>query len=204
MTWVLDVIAICFVLFFSIFGLIKGSYYMVIDTLLVVVCIGGAAVGAYFTVQYGLGALGIIDGFSEIWVNILGYSKLEGMQETLNVVAFYISFGLLTLAVFVIYSVILHALRKLLLKAVEGVRHKVGFFRGLGNLLGFIVNFAISAGIVLVIMAFFHSFKDCNIIYSYTNEALQASEVLSLFYEINPLNELLAPMFSGLPAILPA
>ena len=113
------------------------------------------------------------------------------MQETLNVVAFYISFGLLTLALFAIYSVILHALRKLLLKGVEGLRNKVGVIKFIGNLLGFVVNFAISAGIVLVIMAFFHSFSNCEIIYSYTNEAFQASEVLSLIYDINPLNPLL-------------
>lgn len=191
MTWVLDIIAIVFVLFFSIYGLIKGSYYMIFDTVLVLVCIAGAGVGAYFTVQLGLVPIGIVDGFAEVWAKILGYSKIEGLQETFNIIAFYISFGLLTLVLFTIYSVILHALRKLLLKGVQGLRNKVGFVKFVGNLLGLVVNFAISAGIVLFVMAFFHSFSNCEIIYSYTNEAFQASEVLSLLYDINPLNPLL-------------
>ena len=54
MTWIIDIIAIFFVLFFSIYGLIKGSYYMIVDTILVVACIGGAGVLAYLTFQHGL------------------------------------------------------------------------------------------------------------------------------------------------------
>ncbi|MBO5712978.1 MAG: hypothetical protein J6R88_02090 [Clostridia bacterium] len=202
MTWVLDIIAIFFVFFFSLYGLIKGSYYMIIDTLLVVVCIAGAGVGAFLTVQYGLTALGIVDGFAEIWVQILGFSKIAGVQETLNMVAYYIAFGLLTVVLFVIYGVILHSLRKLLLKGVQGLRNKVPFIKFLGNFLGFVVNFAISAGIVLVVMAFFHSFQNCEIIYSYTNEALQACDVLGLIYDINPLNPLLEGVGPAIEAAL--
>ena len=201
MTWVLDIIAIFFVVFFSIYGLIKGSYYMVIDTLLVLVCIAGAAVGAFFTVQYGLTALGIVDGFSEVWVSILGASKVSGLQEILNQVAFFISYGLLTLVLFIIYNAILHALRGLLLKLFEGLRNNVGFIKFIGNLLGFIVNFAISAGIVLSVMAISHSFDNCAYLTNSLGKAFQASEVLSLLYDINPLNsifEQIGPMVEEL------
>lgn len=195
MTWILDIIAIFFVVSFSIYGLIKGSYYMIIDTVLVLACIAGALVGAYFTVTYLYPQIGIMDGLNEFWLKVLGNSKIPNMQETVETVAFGINYGLLFLATYVIYHVILNALRGLLLGGVQSLRSKVGIFKGFGNLLGFLFNFAVSAGIVLCLMAIIHSFKDTDIL-RYTNEALQASEVLSLIYDINPLN----PLFEGIGA----
>ena len=201
MTWIFDIIAIFFILSFSIYGLVKGSYYMVIDTLLVVVCLALAGVGAYFT-ELGLAKLGLTAGFGEIWVNILGASKIPNVQPILNEVALGISKGLLILVPFIIYLVILHALRKLLLKGVETIRANVPFLKGLGNFLGFIINFALSTGIVLIVMAFFHAFKESDYLFRYVNEALQASEILSLIYDVNPLNSLIAPLGSYVEGLL--
>jgi hypothetical protein len=190
MTWILDVIAVFFVLFFSIYGLVKGSYYLLIDTLLVLVCIAGAGVGAYFTIDLGLIPLGIVDGVGEFWLNVLGASKISGMQDILVQVSFWLSYGLLFLVLFIIYDVILHALREWLLSGMQNLRRASGLVKGVGNFLGFIINLAISAGIVLCLMAFFHSFKESDVLFRSVNEALQSSEILGLVYDVNPLNAL--------------
>lgn len=202
MTWILDVVAIFFVLGFSLYGLFKGTYYMIIDTLLVVVCVAAAGFGAYLTVTYPLAELGLLDGFAEVWTSILGNSKVSGGQEVIETVAYYISYGLLILVAFIIYDVLLHFVRKLLLKCFNGLRSKVGFIKGLDNFLAFIVNAAVSVGIVLVFTSFCYAFKDNDYILRQTNEALQASEVLSLIYEINPLNSILCPVFENVETFL--
>lgn len=202
MTWILDIIAIFFVVGFSLYGLIKGSYYMIIDTLLVLVCIAGAGVGAYFTATYPLTEWGVLDGLKEVWLQILGNSKVPGGQEIIEATAYYIGYALMILVLFIIYGVILHALRKLLLKGSENLRNKVGFIKGLDNFLAFLVNAVVSVAIVLALTALCYTFKDSEYILRQTNEALQASEVLSLIYEINPLNELFAPLFETVESFI--
>lgn len=198
MTWILDIIAIVFVLGFSLYGLIKGTYYMVIDTLLVIVCIAGAAVGAYFTIEYVLAEIGIMDGLQEIWLKILGNSKVPGGQESVESTAYSIGYALMFLVLFIIYDIVLHLIRKWLLKGSEKLRKKSGFVKGLDNFIAFLLNAVISCGIVLSLLAVCYAFKDSEYILCYTNEQIQASEVLSLVYEINPLNAL----FEGSPLIV--
>ncbi len=203
MYFIVDIIAIAFVLVLSLLGLKLGFFKSTVDVVLVLVFFAGAAVGAYFTVDLLFeGQFGLVTELQSVIVPMLGNSKISGGQEIVEIVAYYLGLALLVFITFIIYLVILNIVRKLIIKLSELV-NKIVLFAFVDKLLGFAVNLAASAGIVIAFMAVVHSLAPLGIL-TYLNEVFLASEVLSLFYEINPLNNLLAPMFAGLPSILPA
>ena len=61
-------------------------------------------------------------------------------------------------------------------------------FGAIDKTLGALINFVLSAGLVLATMAFFRVFEDGGVMFTYANEVIRASEVLSFFHDINPLN----------------
>jgi uncharacterized membrane protein required for colicin V production len=203
MYFIIDVIAIAFILVLSLLGLKLGFFKSTIDVVLVLVFFAAAAGGAYLTVAFLFEPeFGWVTELQSIITPMLGNSKISGGQEIIETVAYWIGLAALTLITFIFYLIICNLIRKFIIKISECV-NKLVLFAFIDKLLGFAVNLAASAGIVIALMAVVHSLAPLGIL-TYFNEVFLASEVLSLFYEINPLNELLAPMFSGLPAILPA
>lgn len=202
MYFIVDIIAIAFVLVLALLGLKLGFFKSTVDVVLVLAFFAGAAVGAYFTVaklfeaQYGW-----VTELQSVIAPMLGDSKISGGQAIVDIVAYYIGLGILTLITFILYLVILNIVRKLIIKLSELV-NKIVLFAFIDKLLGFAVNLAAAAGIVIGFMAVVHSLAPLGLL-TYLNEVFLASEVLSLFYEINPLNQFLAPMFEGLPSMLP-
>ena len=61
-------------------------------------------------------------------------------------------------------------------------------FGAIDKTLGALINFVLSAGSVLALMAFFRVFEDGGVMFTYANEVIRASEFLSFFHDINPLN----------------
>ena len=119
------------------------------------------------------------------FMNLLGDSKVSGLQETIEQVAFYLGFGVLIIIFYIPYSILLNLLRKLIVKFFEKV-NSIGLFGFFDKLLGFVINFVFSAGTILFILAFIHG--TASIGTNYAHELILSSEVLSLIYEVNPLN----------------
>lgn len=191
-----DVIAVLFVLGLSLYGLKIGFFKSLIDVVLVIGVLGGAGILSYFTI-FALDPLWL-EEIQNFYLNILGNSKVSGMQETIEQVAFYLGFGTLMLVFFIGYNIVLNIVRKIIVKFFEKV-NSLGFFGFFDKLLGFVINLAFSAGVVLLIMAFIYnlSFMAPN---NYAQELILSTEILSTFYETNPLNFI----FEGLTQLLPA
>ena len=184
-----DIIAVLFVLGLTIYGLKSGFCNSTVNLLLVIICFGGSIALAGVTVIYGFEQLGWVDEITALFASLLGNSKIQGGQEIVNLVANYLGIGLLVLICAIIYGIVLNILRKLLLKAFKKL-NEIAFFGAIDKTLGCLVNFVISAGLVLTTMAFIHAFEDGGIVFTYANEVLRASEILSFFNDINPLNAL--------------
>ena len=202
MYFIVDIIAIAFVLVLALLGLKLGFFKSTVDVVLVLAFFAGAAVGAFFTVTKLFEAqFGWVTELQSVIAPMLGDSKISGGQAIVDIVAYFIGLGILILITFILYLVILNIVRKLIIKLSELI-NKLVLFAFIDKLLGFTVNLAASAGIVIGFMAVVHSLAPLGLL-TYLNEVFLASEVLSLFYEINPLNQFLAPMFEGLPSMLP-
>jgi hypothetical protein len=186
----IDVIALFFVLGFTLYGLKAGFFASTIDFALVAVCFVGSALLAYFTVTTIFTQLGWVDEISRLYVNLLGNSKIEGGQAVIETVANALGIATLTLITFIVYGVILHFVRKVILKLVKKLNKAVFVLGFIDKLLGLIVNFVISAGIVLLLMAVIRSVSSGGVFLVYFNEAIRATDILSLLYDINPLNAL--------------
>lgn len=186
----IDIIALFFVLGFTLYGLKAGFFASTIDFALVAVCFVGSALLAYFTVTTIFTQLGWVDEISRLYVNLLGNSKIEGGQAVVETVANAFGIATLTLITFIVYGVILHFVRKVILKLVKKLNKAVFVLGFIDKLLGLIVNFVISAGIVLLLMAVIRSVSSGGVFLVYFNEAIRATDILSLLYDINPLNAL--------------
>lgn len=186
MYFLVDIIAVLFVLGLTLYGLRAGFFNSTVDALLVLVCVAGAGILAYI-VPVLLLPNWIIE-LQGVLVRLFGNSKISGGQPILETVCYYISLGLIVIIFFIAFYIILNFIRKFIGKLI-GKLNGLIVFGFLDKLLGFIVNFAFSAGLVLVLMAVFHTLAVSGV-YSYGDEVLRASEVLSFFHEINPLNSL--------------
>lgn len=193
-----DVIAVLFVLGLSLYGLKIGFFKSLVDVVLVIAFILGAGVLSYFTVlEIGKQTLWL-EEMQNFFLNVLGNTKVSGMQETIEKVAYYIGFGLLIFIFFIGYNILLNIVRKIIVKFFEKI-NSIGLFGFIDKLLGFALNLVISAGAVLLIMAFIYglSFMAPN---NYAQEIILSSEILSTFYETNPLNVI----FEGFQQLMPA
>ena len=182
-----DVIAVLFVLGLTIYGLKAGFCNSTVNLLLVIICFGGSIALAYLTVYFGFARLGWVEEITLFFAGLLGDSKVQGGQEIINLISNYLGIGLLTLICAVIYGVLLNLLRKLLLKLFKKI-NSTAVFGAIDKTLGALINFVLSAGLVLATIAFFRVFEDGGVMFTYANEVIRASEVLSFFHDINPLN----------------
>lgn len=190
MTWVLDILSILFVLGLSVYGIKVGFFKSIVDFVLLLVCIVGAGVLAYISVLKVFDSWGWVSDFAIFWSNLLGESKLNDGQIIIDTVAYYLSFGILTLVTFIVYYIVLNLIRKLIDKIADGVNNRVKLLGFFDKLLGFLISFVFSAGLVFGVMAFVHAFSG-SALFTNLNEAYRSSEILSLIYDVNPLNDLI-------------
>ena len=188
-----DVLAVLFVLGLTLYGLKAGFFNSTVNLLLVIICFAGSIGLAYLTVTEIFASWDWLEEITTLFAKLLGNSKIQGGQEIVDIVAFYLGLGLLTLITAIVYGIILNIVRKLILGLFKKI-NSVAFFGFFDKLFGFVINFALSAGIVLAIMAFFHCFEEGGVLFTYANEVIRASEVLSFFHDMNPLNTLFADM----------
>ncbi len=187
-----DIIALLFVLGLTIYGLKAGFCNSTVNVLLVLICFVGSIALAFVTVYFGFNKLGWVEEVTLFFANVLGDSKIKGGQEIVNLVANYLGMGLLMLLCAIVYGIILSFLRKLLMKLFKKI-NSYAFFGAIDKTLGCLINFVLSAGIVLAIMAFFRVFEG-GVMFTYANEVIRASEFLSFFHDINPFNALFENM----------
>lgn len=200
MYFLIDIVAVAFVLGLALYGLKIGFFKSTVDVALVIAFFAvacGIAFGAVYLLEANFGW---VTEMQSAIVNILGNSKLEGGQEIVSLVAYYLSYGLLILVFLVGALILTNWLRKLIVKLFEKINKFVifGFF---DKLLGFTVNLAFSAGLVICILALVYALAPKGI-FVYSNEVFLASEVLSLVYEVNPLNALFETLFATLPPLV--
>ena len=184
----IDILVIAFVLGFIIYGAKRGFFESTVNVALVLACVGGAGILAVITVNMLFVKWGWLNETAEAVIALLGNSKIAGMQQTVSLVATYMAYGLLVLLCFIVYNIVLHLLRKLILKISKGCR-KCKLIKFFDNFLGGLVSAVVTIGLVLVVMAFFHTFLENGILFTGVNEALLATDLLSYVYEFNPLNE---------------
>ena len=203
MYFLVDIIALAFIILLSLLGLKLGFFKSLVDVVLVVAFFAGAGVGAYFTVDKLIEpSLGWATELKAVIIPLLGNSKISGGQEIVEIVAEYISLGLLTFLLFIPYLIVANVIRKLIVKLFSFI-NKVALFGFLDKLLGFTLNLSVSVGIVLALCSLVYCLAPLGIL-TYSEEVLLSSEVLSLIYETNPLNSLLEPIFANLKSIIPA
>ncbi len=192
MYFLVDVIAIAFVLGFTIYGLKVGFFKSTMDVLLLIVCLAGAGLLSYLTAKW-FDKIGWVAEFQSVLAKLFGNSKISGGQSIVELVCYWLSFSLFILLSFIVEYAVLNILRKLLVglfKKINGVL----VFGFVDKLLGMVVNFAVTAGIVLGLMALFYALAKAGI-FVYGDEVVRASEVLSLIHKINPLNSIFAGIF---------
>ena len=197
MYFLVDIIALAFILVLSLIGLKLGFFKSTVDVVLVLVFFAGAGVGAYFLSTYFLEPrFGWITELQKVYVNLLGNSKISGGQAIIETTAYWLSLGSLVLVLFIILSIVLNIVRKLIVKLFDLINRCVilGF---IDKLLGFIVNLAVSTALILFVMAVIYCLAQFGIL-SHSHEVLLSSELLSLVYEVNPFNNLLSPLFQNL------
>lgn len=194
MYFLVDVIAIAFVLGFTIYGLKVGFFKSTMDVLLLFVCLAGAGVASYLTAIW-FDKIGWVAEFQSVIAKLFGNSKISGGQAVIELICYWLSFSAFILLSFIVEYAILNILRRLLVglfKKINGVL-LFGFF---DKLLGLVVNFAVTAGIVLGLMALFYALAQSGA-FTYGDEVIRASEVLSHIHKINPLNSVLAGIFKA-------
>ncbi len=194
MYFLVDIIAIAFVLGFTIYGLKVGFFKSTVDVLLLIVCLAGAGVLSFFTATW-FAKIGWVAELQSVLTKLFGGSKISGGQEVINLVCYWLSFSLFVLLSFIVEYVVLNILRKLLVRLFKKINGLI-VFGFLDKLLGLIVNFAITAGIVLCLMALFYALARAGK-FSYGDEVIRASEVLSYIHKINPLNDLFSKIFGA-------
>lgn len=190
MNWIIDVLALLLILGLSIYGYRRGFFNSTINLLLVVLVIFGAIGLAYITTTTFLTTEGVVDELYYAFLNLLGNSKIEGGQEIVEQIAYYLATGVLVILTFIIYDVLLHLVRKLILKFFAKTIFKLGLFRFIDKLLGLVFNLAISLFIVFGLMALIRFFASTSNVLIYVNEFFKSCEILGIFYDINPLNNL--------------
>lgn len=191
MYWLVDVLALLFVVGLTLYGYKAGFFRSTVNVLLTLVCFAGAIAGAYFTIVYVFAPWGWLEELTLVFANLLGSSKVAGGQAVVEQTAYILGFALLMLILSIVYGLVLHMIRRLIGKLFKAI-NSLAFFGFFDKLIGTVLNFAISAGIVLCILAFFNVFTQNGILFTYANEVIRASEVLSLVADINPLNEVFA------------
>lgn len=194
MYFLVDIIAIAFVLGFTIYGLKVGFFKSTMDVLLLIVCLAGAGVLSYFTAKW-FDKIGWVAEFQSVLAKLFGNSKISGGQPIIDLVCYWISFSAFILLSFIVEYVVLNILRKIIVGLFKKINGLIvfGFF---DKLLGMAVNFAITAGIVLGLMALFYALARAGK-FSYGDEVIRASEVLSYIHKINPLNKIILGMFGA-------
>lgn len=203
MFFLVDIIALAFILLLSLLGLKLGFFKSTVDVVLVLVCFAGSIVGAYFlATSYLEPKLGWITELKEFFINLLGDSKIQGGQPIVEQTAYWLGFGSLIFILFILFTVVLNLVRKLII-AIFSFINKFTPFGFIDRLLGFVVNLAASTAIVLLVMAAIHGLSSIGLLV-HANEVLLSSELLSLVHEVNPLNNILAPVFENLKSIIPA
>ncbi len=189
----IDILVIAFVLGFIIYGATCGFFESTINVVLVLACVGGSAILSIFTVESFLIKWGWLNETMGFVMGILGNSKIPQVQAVVELVAMYVSYGLLVVLCFIIYDIVLNLVRKLILKISRSFR-KCKLIGVLDNILGALVNAAVTIGLVLVLLAFFHAFLEGQVLFTTVNEAILATDVVSFIYKINPLNAMFESM----------
>ncbi len=189
MNWILDIIALLLIIGLTIYGFKAGFLHSLLDVALVLVAIGGAVFLAYLTVTKLYLKWGWLADLTNGFKSLLGDSKIEGGQEIVDKVAFYLAFGVLILITFIVYDIFLMLVRKLIYKLLTKVRDKLKFIKVLDCILGGLVAFVFTSGLILSLMALCNAFSETAFL-SHLREAFLGSNILSYFYGINPLNSL--------------
>ena len=117
----IDILVMAFIIGFIIYGAKCGFYGSTFDVLLIILCIAGAGALSFLTVTKLYVTWGWLTEATAFFEKLIGYSKISGVQEIIAQVSFYLAFGTLILLTFIVYSVILHLLRKLSLKAFKSI-----------------------------------------------------------------------------------
>lgn len=199
MYFLIDIIAIAFVLGLSLYGLKIGFFKSTVDVALVIVFFAVSGALAYLTVLLLDKNFGWVTEIQSVLVNLLGNSKITGGQEIVEIVAYFVGYGILVLIFFIGYIILTNWLRKLLVKLFEKI-NKFALFGFVDKLLGFTINLAFSLGLVVCLMAVIYALSQKGILV-YSNEVLLASEVLSLLHDVNPLNAVFENLFANLPVM---
>ncbi|MBR3804855.1 MAG: CvpA family protein [Clostridia bacterium] len=194
MYFLVDVIAIAFVLFFTLYGLKAGFTKSTLDVVLVLGCVAGAGLLAYFCAVW-FTKIGWTNEFQSVILRLFGNSKISGAQPIIEKVCYWIAFAFFVLISFIVCYIVLSLLRKLLVSLIKKF-NGLAVFGVLDKVLGVTVNLAVTAGIVLCLMALFFALAKSGK-YAYGDEVLRASEVLSHVHKINPLNSIFAGIFGA-------
>jgi uncharacterized membrane protein required for colicin V production len=194
MYFLVDVIAIAFVLGFALYGLKAGFTKSTLDVVLVIACVAGAGLLAYLCALW-FTKIGWTGELQSVILRLFGNSKISGAQKILEMVCYYISFAFFVLISFIVCYIVLGLIRRLIVSLIKKI-NGLAVFGVLDKVLGFTVNLAVTAGIVLFIMALFFDLAKSGK-YAYGDEVLRASEVLSAVHKINPLNSVFAKIFSA-------
>ena len=137
----IDVIALFFVIGFTIYGLKAGFFASTIDFAMVAACFVGSALLTYLTISYVYNPLGWGDEITSLYVNLLGNSKIQGGQAVIEAIANALGIATLGIITFIVYGVILHFIRKVILKLIKKLNKAVALFGFIDKLLGLVVNF---------------------------------------------------------------
>ena len=136
--------------------------------------------------------IGWVTELQNALITMLGNSKISGAQEIIEEACYWIAFGIFTLIFFTLEYILLNFLRRLLAKLIDKFNNLL-VFGFIDKVLGFIINLALSLGLVLVLLAVTYALS-ANGKFSYGDEIVRASEVLKLVYKVNPLNEFILPL----------
>ena len=194
MYFLVDIIAIAFVLGFTLYGLKAGFTKSTLDVVLVIACVAGAGLLAYLLATL-FAKIGWVGEMQSVILRLFGSSKVAGVETILEIVCYYIAFSFFVLLSFIVCYIVLGLIRRLIIALIKKL-NGLAFFGVLDKVLGFTVNLAVTAGIVLSLMALFYALAKSGK-YAYGDEVLRASEVLSAVHKINPLNSIFANIFGA-------
>ena len=134
MNWIIDILAILLVLGLSFYGWHRGFFKSTINLILVILVIGGAIALSAITVATFLTDLGVVDELNYMFLDLLGNSKIPGGQEVVEMVAYYLSVSILGILLFIIFDVLLHFIRKLIIKLFEKTLFKIKIIKYTNNI----------------------------------------------------------------------
>ena len=122
MYFLVDVIAIAFVLGFALYGLKAGFTKSTLDVVLVIACVAGAGLLAYLCALW-FTKIGWTGELQSVILRLFGNSKISGAQKILEMVCYYISFAFFVLISFIVCYIVLDLAKAVIPFVLDTVRH---------------------------------------------------------------------------------